>query len=167
MTCARPWERISRSPTFACWKNPAGKAADTSESDACSSPSPAVQLVPLDLLWEYSPGNTKDAIMALIVKSTRERVVKLFIVTVLCFGFAAWCQYDAKYKYVGEEKASKRRFNQGAVPVLIVLGIVALFYGIKAARFRIEADEQTGPQVESSSASLPQDSTSDEQNPGA
>ena len=82
--------------------------------------------------------------MALIVKSTKERVVKLFIVTVLCLGFAAWCQYDALYKYVGEEKAGKRRFNQGAVPVLVVLGIVALFYAIKAARFRIEADEQTG-----------------------
>ena len=173
--------------------------------------------------------------MALIVKSTKERVVKLFIVTVLCLGFAAWCQYDALYKYVGEEKAGKRRFNQGAVPVLIVLGGLVLFLAVRAAKLRIEADEQTGisingraaiaweaiedidtsalakkgylyikyrkspdesatlkldeynldffdelyamiraklglpqqtsPQAEPSSASLPQDSTSDEQNP--
>ncbi len=82
--------------------------------------------------------------MALIVKSTRERVVKLFIVTVLCFGFAAWCQYDALYKYDSEEKASKRRFNQGAVPVLIVLGGLVLFLAVRAAKLRIEADEQTG-----------------------
>ncbi len=82
--------------------------------------------------------------MALIVKSTKERVVKLFIVTVLCFGFAAWCQYDALYKYDGPEKASKRRFNQGAVPVLIVLGGLVLFLAVRAVKLRIEADEQTG-----------------------
>ena len=82
--------------------------------------------------------------MALIVKSTRERVVKLFIVTLLCFGFAAWCQYDALYKYDGPEKAGKRRFNQGAVPVLIVLGGFVLFLAVRAAKLRIEADEQTG-----------------------
>ena len=87
--------------------------------------------------------------MALIVKSTRERVVKLFIVTLLCLGFAAWCWYDAKYKYIGEDKASKRRFNKGAVPVLIVLGALALFSAVKAAKLRIEADEQTGITVNS------------------
>ncbi len=80
--------------------------------------------------------------MALIIKSTRERVVKLFIVTVLCFGLAAWCWYDAFYKE--SMKESSRQFNLYAIPVLIVLGILALFYALKAARVRIEADEQTG-----------------------
>ncbi len=82
--------------------------------------------------------------MALIVKSTKERVVKMWIATVVCFGFAAWCQYDALYKYDGPEKAGKRHFNQGAVPVLIVLGGLVLFLAVKAVKLRIEADEQTG-----------------------
>ena len=80
--------------------------------------------------------------MALIIKSTRERVVKLFIVTVLCFGLVPWCWYDAFYKE--SMKESSRQFNRYAIPVLIVLGILAIFYAIKAARLRIEADEQTG-----------------------
>ncbi|NIA06943.1 MAG: hypothetical protein GWP14_04760 [Actinobacteria bacterium] len=80
--------------------------------------------------------------MSLIVKSTRERVVKLSIATVLCFGLAVWCWYDAFYKE--SMKESSRQFNLYAVPVLIVLGGVALFFAIKAVRFRIEADDQTG-----------------------
>ena len=80
--------------------------------------------------------------MALIIKSTRERVVKLFIVTVLCFGLVPWCWYDAFYKE--SMKESSRQFNRYAIPVLIVLGILAIFYAIKAARLRIEADEQNG-----------------------
>ncbi|MCK4849889.1 MAG: hypothetical protein KAT11_00990 [Phycisphaerae bacterium] len=80
--------------------------------------------------------------MALILKSTKERVVKLFIATVLCFGLLLWCLYDALYKE--SMKESSRQFNLYAVPVLAVLGIIALFYAIRALRFRIEADEQTG-----------------------
>ncbi len=80
--------------------------------------------------------------MALVIKSTKERIVKLFIATVLCFGLVPWCLYDALYKE--SMKESSRQFNLYAVPVLIVLGMIALFYAIKAARFRIEADEQTG-----------------------
>ena len=80
--------------------------------------------------------------MALIINSTRERVVKLFIVTVLCFGLVPWCAYDAFVKEGVTE--STRQFNLYAIPVLIVFGILALFYAIKAARVRIEADEQTG-----------------------
>ncbi len=80
--------------------------------------------------------------MALIVKSTKERIVKLFIATVLCFGLASWCWYD--YSYKESMKESSRQFNLYAVPVLAVLGIIALFYAIRALRFRIEADEQTG-----------------------
>ncbi len=83
--------------------------------------------------------------MALIIKSTKERVVKLFIVTVVCFGLVPWCWYDAFYKE--GMKQSSRQFNRYAIPVLIVLGIIALFYAIRAARFRIEADEQTGISV--------------------
>lgn len=87
--------------------------------------------------------------MALIVKSTRERVAKLFIGTVLCFGLAVWCWYDVTYKYVGEDyetgsKAGTRKFNQTAIPVLAVLGGLVLFYAAKAARLRYEADEETG-----------------------
>ena len=82
--------------------------------------------------------------MSLIVKSTRERVVKMIIATVLCLGFAAYCQYDAWYKYTREEQTGDRLFNQYAVPVLIVLGLVALFFAVKAVRFRIEADEEAG-----------------------
>ncbi len=85
--------------------------------------------------------------MALIVKSTRERLVKLYIVTVLCLGIAVWSWYDATYKYLGEEHAGTRKFNQAAVPVLIILGGFALFAAIKASRLRIEADEQTGISV--------------------
>ena len=85
--------------------------------------------------------------MSLIVKSTRERVVKLSIATVLCLGFAAYCQYDASYKYTREEQAGTRKFNQFAVPVLIVFGVFALFFAVKAARLRIEADEETGISV--------------------
>ena len=77
--------------------------------------------------------------MALIVKSTRERVVKLFIATVLCLGLAAWCWYDAFYKE--SMKESSRQFNLYAIPVLIVLAVVGLFYALKAARLRIKADE--------------------------
>ena len=80
--------------------------------------------------------------MSLIVKSTRERVVKLSIATILCLGLAAWCWYDAFYKESMEE--SSRLFNLYAIPVLIVLGVIALLFAIKAVRFRIEADEQTG-----------------------
>ncbi len=80
--------------------------------------------------------------MSLIIKSTRERVVKLSIATILCFGLAAWCAYDAFYKESMEE--SSRLFNLYAIPVLIVLGVIALLFAIKAVRFRIEADEQTG-----------------------
>ena len=82
--------------------------------------------------------------MALIVKSTRERVVKLFIATILCLGLSAWCWYDITYKYVGEEHDANRKFNTAAIPVLVVLGLIGLFYALKAARLRIEADEQTG-----------------------
>ena len=88
--------------------------------------------------------------MALIVRSTRERVVKLFIVTVLCFGFAAWCWHDVTYKYIGDEyktepkKAFTRKSNVVLIPFLLVLGGVAVFFATKAARLRIEADEQTG-----------------------
>ena len=85
--------------------------------------------------------------MALIVKSTRERVVKLFIATVLCLGLAAWCWYDAFYKE--SMKESSRQFNLYAIPVLIVLAVVGLFYALKAARLRIKADEQTGISVNS------------------
>ncbi len=60
----------------------------------------------------------------------------------LCFGLVAWCWYDAFYKE--SMKESSRQFNLYAIPVLIVLGILALFYALKAARVRIEADEQTG-----------------------
>ncbi len=42
---------------------------------------------------------------------------------------------------------SSRQFNLYAAPVLALLGLVALFFAIKAARFRIEADEQTGISV--------------------
>jgi len=82
--------------------------------------------------------------MALIVKSTRERVVKLFIGVILCLGLAIWCWYDARYKYTTEEQAGSRRFNQYAAPVLVIFGALALFFAIKALRLRIEADEQTG-----------------------
>ena len=85
--------------------------------------------------------------MALIVKSTRERLVKLFIVAVLCLGLAVWSWYDATYKYIGEEHAGTRKFNQAAIPVLIILGALALVAAIKASRLRIEADEQTGISV--------------------
>ena len=91
--------------------------------------------------------------MALIVKSTSERVVKLFIVTVLCLGFALWCWYDLTYKYIGKDyetqpdKIRTRKFNQGALPVMIILGGVALVFAVKAIRFRIEADEQSGLSV--------------------
>ena len=88
--------------------------------------------------------------MALIVKSTKERVVKLFIATVLCFGFAVWCWYDAFYKE--SMKESSRQFNLYAAPILIVLGIIALFYAIRAARFQIEADEQSGISVNGQAA---------------
>jgi hypothetical protein len=66
--------------------------------------------------------------MALIVKSTKERVVKLFIATVLCLGFAFWCWYDITYKYIGPEyttdskKAFTRKSNEVLIPVLIVFG---------------------------------------------
>jgi len=83
--------------------------------------------------------------MAVVIKSTKERIVKLFIATVLCFGLASWCLYD--YLYKESMKESSRQFNLYAVPVLIVLGIVALFFAIRAVRFRIEADEQTGISV--------------------
>ncbi len=83
--------------------------------------------------------------MALIVKSTSERVVKLFIVTVLCLGFAVWCWHDAFYKE--RMKESSRQFNLYAFPVMIVLGVVALVFAVKATRFRIEADEQSGISV--------------------
>ena len=88
--------------------------------------------------------------MSLIVKSTRERVVKLSIATVLCFGFAAWCWYDVNYKYTSEEYKtdSKKIFtlksNQVLVPALAILGAVALFFAIKVTRIRYEADEETG-----------------------
>ena len=85
--------------------------------------------------------------MALIVKSTRERVVKLFIATVLCFGLAGWCWYDATYKYVGEDHAQNRKVNTAAIPVFAVLGLAALVFAVKAARLRIEADEQAGINV--------------------
>ena len=85
--------------------------------------------------------------MALIVKSTKERVVKLFVVGILCLGLTAWCWYDAEYKYIGEEHAGKRKFNQGAIPVLIILGALAMFGAVKASRLRIEADEQSGISV--------------------
>ena len=80
--------------------------------------------------------------MSLIIKSTRERVAKLSIATILCFGLAAWCAYDAFYKESMAE--SSRLFNLYAAPVLIVLGLVALFFAVKAVRLRIEADEETG-----------------------
>ena len=80
--------------------------------------------------------------MALIVKSTKERVVKLSIATVLCFGLAVWCWYDAFYKE--SMKESSRLFNLYSIPVLIILAGVALFFTIRAARLRIEADEQIG-----------------------
>ena len=85
--------------------------------------------------------------MALIVKSTRERVVKLFIATVLCFGLASWCWYDATYKYVGQEDAKNRKINTAAIPVFTVLGLAALVFAVKAARLRIESDEQAGISV--------------------
>ena len=80
--------------------------------------------------------------MSLIIRSTRERVVKLSIATVLCLGLGAWCGYDAFYKE--SMKESSRLFNLYAIPVLIILSGVALFFAIKAVRLRIEADEQTG-----------------------
>lgn len=80
--------------------------------------------------------------MALIIKSTKERVVKLFIVTVLCFGLVPWCLYDYFHKETMTE--SSRQFNLYAAPVLAVLGLIALFFAIRAARVRIEADEQSG-----------------------
>ena len=83
--------------------------------------------------------------MSLIIKSTRERVVKLLIATVLCLGLAAWCGYDAFYKETMKE--SSRQFNLYAVPVLAILGLAALFFAVKAARLRIEADEETGISV--------------------
>ena len=85
--------------------------------------------------------------MSLIIRSTRERVVKLSIATVLCLGLAAWCSYDAFYKE--SMKESSRLFNLYAIPVLIILGGVALFFAIKAVRLRIEADEQTGITINS------------------
>ena len=69
-------------------------------------------------------------------------ILTLFIVTVLCFGFVPWCLYDAFYKETMKE--SDRLFNLYAAPILAVLGLVALFFAIKAARLRIQADEQTG-----------------------
>ena len=96
--------------------------------------------------------------MALIVKSTKERVVKLFIATALCLGFAFWCWYDVTYKYIGPEyqtnskKAFTRKSNEVLIPVLIVLGGVAAFFAIKAARLRIEVDEQTGISVNGQTA---------------
>lgn len=80
--------------------------------------------------------------MSLIVKSTRERVVKMAIATVLCFGLGAWCAYDAFYKEGMKE--SSRQFNLYAIPVLIIFGLLALAAAVKAAKYRIEADEQTG-----------------------
>ena len=85
--------------------------------------------------------------MALVVKSTKERVVKWLLATVLCIGLAGWCWYDAKYKYIGEEHESTRQFNERAIPVLLVLGIAALLHTIRVSRFRIEADEDSGISV--------------------
>lgn len=88
--------------------------------------------------------------MVLLVRSTKERIVKLFIVVVICFGFAFWCWYDVTYKYIGEEyqtdskKALTRKSNQVLIPIMIVLGSVAVHFARKAASLRIEADEQTG-----------------------
>ena len=80
--------------------------------------------------------------MSLIVKSTRERVVKMAIATVLCLGLAAWGAYD--YLYKEGMKESSRLFNLYAIPVLIVLGLIALRSAVRATRYRIEADEQNG-----------------------
>ncbi len=91
--------------------------------------------------------------MSLIVRSTRERVVKLSIAAILCLGLAAWCWYDLKYKYIGEEyttdseKAFTRKSNQVLGPGLALLGTVAIFFAIKAIRLRYEADEETGISV--------------------
>lgn len=104
--------------------------------------------------------------MPLLVKSTKERVVKLFIVVVLCFGFAFWCWYDVSYKYIGEEyqtdskKALTRKSNQVLIPVMIVLGTVAVYFAKKAACLRIEADEQSGISI-NGQAPIPWDAIED------
>lgn len=82
--------------------------------------------------------------MTVIVKTTKTRLAQLLFMTILCWGFAPYCQYDASYKYDRETQFDKWVFNQGAVPVLVILGVFAIRATVKAFKLRIVADEQTG-----------------------
>ena len=82
--------------------------------------------------------------MAITVKTTKTRLAQLLFMIILCWGFAPYCQWDALKTYDRETQFDKWAFNQGAVPILVVLGVFAIRATIKAFKLRITGDEQTG-----------------------
>ncbi len=82
--------------------------------------------------------------MAITVKTTKTRLAQLLFMTILCWGFAPYCQYDASCKYDKETQFDKWIFNQAAVPILVVLGVFAIRATVRASKLRITGDEQTG-----------------------